>query len=105
MQPDTQPLFEVRTPLGFTIRTTPAYWSRVLVKHPDLRNRLEDVKRTLSQPDEIRRSSRDPNVLLFYRSGKQHWLVAVGRRTNGDGFLVTAYQTNAVKEGERIWPK
>ena len=26
-------------------------------------------------------------------------------RQNGDGFLITAYPTDAVKEGESVWPK
>jgi len=27
------------------------------------------------------------------------WVVAVTKRLNGDGFLITAYQTDAIKEG------
>jgi hypothetical protein len=26
-------------------------------------------------------------------------------RLNGDGFLITAYQTDAIKEGETLWHK
>lgn len=105
MQPDEEILFELRTPLGFIVRTTRPYWSKILLKHPDLDGHLNDIQRTLTAPDEIRRSSRDANVLLFYRSGERRWLVAVTRRLNGDGFLITAYRTDTVKEGERVWPK
>lgn len=38
------PLFEVMTPLNFTVRTSSEYWQKILMKHPDLANRLEDVK-------------------------------------------------------------
>jgi hypothetical protein len=48
---------------------------------------------------------RDPTVLLFYRRGILHWVVAVTKRAYDTGFLVTAYQTDAIKEGESIWPR
>lgn len=98
--------FEVLTPLDFTVRTSEDYWEKLIVKHPDIADLEEFVRQTLLSPDEIRRSSRDENVLLFYRLRKEkRWVVAVTRRLNGDGFLITAYQTDAIKEGETIWHK
>jgi hypothetical protein len=45
----------------------------------------------------------DPNVYLFYKSkGIRRWVCAVARRLNGDGFLVTTYPTDAIKEGEHL---
>jgi hypothetical protein len=45
-------------------------------------------------------------VLLFYRpEGPKRWTCAVVKRTFDEAFLVTAYPTDAVKEGIRIWPK
>jgi len=98
-------LFEVATPLGFTVRTSPDYWEKVVAKHPDLAGCVEMVQWTLADPDEIRRSSRDGKVLLFYRMAGPHWTVAVARRQNGEGYLVTAYRTDAIKEGEGVWHK
>ena len=98
--------FEVTTPLGFTVRTTESYWQRLLTKHPDLEDLENFVQQTLIDPDEIRHSKQDENVLLFYRSLKEkRWVVAVTRRIDHDGFLITAYQTNAIKEGELLWHK
>ena len=97
-------LFEILTPLNFTVRTSEEYWARLLVKHPDLANLEAEIRQALANPDEIRRSSRDPNVLLFYLVLKERrCAVAVARRFNGDGFLITAYQTDAIKEGETLW--
>jgi hypothetical protein len=97
-------LFEILTPLNFTVRTSEEYWARLLLKHPDLANLEAEIRQALASPDEIRRSSRDPNVLLFYLVLKERrWAVAVTRRSNGDGFLITAYQTDAIKEGETLW--
>ena len=78
---------------------------KVVLKHPDLAGELETIKWTLTSPDAVRRSSRDHNILLFYAVRLRRWIVAVVRRLNGEGFLVTAYQTDAIKEGETIWRK
>ncbi len=98
--------FEIKTPLNFTVRTSEEYWQKLITKHPDIADLESEVKQALASPDEIRSSSRDPNILLFYLLIKQkRWVVAVTRRLNGDGFLITAYQTDAIKEGESIWHK
>ena len=96
--------FSIQTPIGFSVRTTEEYWQKLLQKHPDISDLEEDLKQTLANPGEIRRSSRDPEILLFYQAIKpKRWVVAVTRRLNGDGFLITAYQTDAIKEGETLW--
>ena len=77
--PDESPnrdLFAVETPLGFVVRVGARYWATIVSKHPDLADRLADVQSALREPEE-----------------------------DGDGFLVTAYRTDAIKEGERLWPK
>ena len=105
MPEEPKPLFEILTPLGFKVRTSSAYWQKIILKHPDLAEQLESVKQALSAPDEIRRSSRDASVLLFYLAGSHRWVVAVARRADNEGYLITAYQTDAIKEGETIWHK
>lgn len=70
-------LFEVQTPLGFRVRTTNEYWEKVITKHPDIENRLQDVMNTLTSPDEIRRSRHDELVFLFYTSSEHRWLSVV----------------------------
>jgi hypothetical protein len=69
METSTELLFEVMTPLGFSVHTTPAYWEMITkVKHPNMAGRLDDVKETLEKPDEIRVSKRVLNVYLFYKA-------------------------------------
>jgi hypothetical protein len=70
-----------------------------------MRGQIEQVKRTLSEPDEVRRSVRDPDVLLFHRRVEQRWYCAVARRTADTGFLITAYPADKVKQGELLWTK
>ena len=100
-------LFEAITPLGFSVRTTAEYWEFIVtIKHPAMLNRLADVQNTLSDPDKIHLSKTDPQVYLFYREdGTKRWVCAVARRLNENGFLITAYRTSAIKEGELVWQK
>ncbi len=100
-------LFEVITPLGFRVRVTRAYWELITtVKHPVMAGREADVQETLRHPDEIRLSKSDPSVYLFYKPQRiGRWVCAVAKRQDGEGFLITAYPTDAIKEGVRIWPK
>ena len=57
--------FEIATPLGFSVRTTDAYWQKLIIKHPDIASLEDLVQQALQNPDEIRQSSRDHNILLF----------------------------------------
>lgn len=104
--PDQELAFEVATPLGFTVRCTVRWWEHVTtVKHPVMRGRVADAEQTLREPSEIRRSRRDQAVHLFYRpDGAARWVCVVVRRENGAGFLITTYPTDAIKEGDHIWP-
>ena len=76
------------------------------IKHPVMSGREQWVKEVLENSDEIRRSRSDSDVYLFYKLEKtKRWICAIARRLNGDGFLITTYPTDAIKEGERIWPR
>ena len=73
------------------------------VKHPVMAGRDGSVKLALENPDEARQSRTDPEVLLFYKAeAPNRWTCAVVKRTGGEAFLVTAYPTDAIKEGVRI---
>src|SRR5215468_8371994 len=100
-------LFEARTPVGFLVRVSRARWDLITtVKHPVMAGRESTVKATLENPDEVRQSRIDPEVLLFYKAeAARRWVCAVTKPADADAFLVTAYPTDAIKEGVRIWPK
>ena len=70
------------------------------------RERATEVQDVLHTPDEVRQSRSDPAVFLFYRaelSGRR--VCAVTKRLNDEGFLITTYPTDAIKEGERVWSR
>ena len=98
-------LLKAVTPLALSVKVTQERWNMIVsVKHPVMNGHEDDVRAALEHPDEVRRSRRDPDVLLFYRLERPgRWTCAVIRRTDEDGLLITAYPTDAVKEGERIW--
>jgi len=100
-------LFEVLTPLGFHVRVTCAYWELITtVKHPVMGGHEADVQEALQDPHKIRISQNDPLVYLFYKQERVgRWICAVAKRLKASGFLITAYPTDRVKEGERIWLK
>lgn len=99
--------FEVTTPLDFSVRVTRSYWELIVTtKHPVMSGREADVQNTLREPDEIRRSRTDPTVHLFYRMERpKRWICAVAKQLNRDGFLITTFPTDGIKEGEQIWSK
>jgi hypothetical protein len=100
-------LWEAATPLGFRVRVTDSYWHTIIsVKHPVMFGRELSVQAALVAPDEIRRSRTDPDVYLFYKKeSSDRWVCAVAKRLNREGFLITTYPTDTIKEGERVWPR
>ena len=64
------------------------------------------MRAALEAPDEVRQSRIDSQVLLFYKAETtRRWTCAVAKRAAEGAFLITAYPTDAIKEGVRIWPK
>ena len=98
--------FEVRAQTGKIIRTTRSHWELIAkVKHPEIEGKEEEVKLCLAEPMEIRRSSEDSNVYLYYAPFENYFICVVARHLNSDGFIVTAYITDKIKEGEAVWKK
>lgn len=101
-------LFEVRTPSGFDVHVARRQWDMIVTfKHPVMTGQEGNVRETLSNPDEVRRSRTDQDVYLFYRAlHTGRWTCAVCKQVSlQEGFLITAYPADAIKEGDLIWPK
>jgi hypothetical protein len=107
VEPDPDLLFEVLTPLGFRVRVTRGRWQLITTPtHPVMAGREDIVKATLENPEQVRRSRSDSQVLLFYHAeGSSRWVCAVAKRAADQGFSITAYPTDAIKEGSQVWPK
>jgi hypothetical protein len=107
MGSSSESLFEAETPLGFRVRVDRTRWELIVnEKHPAMKGRESAVKAALENPDEVRKSKSDSAVLLFYKTeAAKRWVCAVTKRSDDVGFLITAYPTDAIKEGIKIWPK
>jgi len=93
---------------GRQVRITDERLAHIL-EHPEMNGMEEPIERTLRQPAEVRRSTTDETVELFYELesdtivGSQ-WLCVVVKYTREDAFVITAYLTDKIKAGESIWP-
>jgi hypothetical protein len=97
-------LFEVLTPLEKRIRLTKERWHLIVTeKHPSVRGREREVELALVDPFQVRRSKSDPQVHLYYRKIAALWLCVVVKCENGAGFIITAYFTEKIKEGEWLY--
>ena len=78
--------------------------AHVLKAHPELKPHLKKLSKVLSDPDEIRISRLDKNVLLFYKffakvkSGKY---INVTVKTGDRNYILTAYITDRIRAGEK----
>jgi len=98
-------LWKIATPLNIKIRTTKQYWDYLInVKHRVMKGKEKIIKEVLYNPDEIRKSKIDKDVFLYYKKIDKLYCVVV-KHEGKEGFLITAYPADKVKEGERIWIK
>lgn len=101
-------LHREKTPLGWTVEIGRAQWKRIsTIKHRSMAGREADVRQVLREPKIVRQSRKDDDVYLFYRGERPgRWICAVAKRVDEEtGFLITAYVTDAIKQGELIWPR
>jgi len=97
--------FEVVSKLGKKISTTKEYWEFIVtVKHPMMEGKEKVVQEALKEPDEVRKSKNDKSVHLYYK-GDRVITCVVCKHLNGEGFIITTYQTDKIKEGELVWKK
>lgn len=97
--------FSLKTPLNIEVKTTVQYWEYLVTfKHPVMKSKEDIVKAALQIPDEIRQSKMDKDVFLYYKQFDRLYCVVV-RHAGMEGFLITAYPTDKVKEGVVIWTK
>lgn len=62
---------------------------------------IGELEECLKHPVEVRKSKYDEETRLYYARFKETYLCAVVQIQ--DGFIMTAYTTDAIKEGEEVW--
>jgi len=90
-------VFEVVSRLGRRIRLSRSHWEYIVrVKHPSVEGLEKDVETALKSPVEVRRSSKDPSVFLYYGKFGDKLICALPKHLNEEGFVITAYLTRRV---------
>lgn len=100
-------LFEIKDVFGRNIRTTKTYWKRIKeIKHTELHFGIREVKKTLTKPSEVRENVTDSTIFLFAMKSEKYVIIVAVKTLNGDGFIVTVYQTEHYKKkGKLLWPE
>jgi hypothetical protein len=94
---------------GLEVRLTDERLEHIL-EHPEMTGREAAIEHTLANPEHVIESLSDPEIRLYYRFyrgtvvGGKHLCVVV-KITESDAFVLTAYLTDSVKRGWRIWPE
>ena len=99
-------IFEIIDKLKRKIKFTHERKEHILVRHPEV-TEFVLFEKILLDPDLIRTSLYDEKVLLYYTdvSKEYKYLVLVVKTLDGEGFILTAYKTNIIKEGKERWKK
>ncbi|MDP3758832.1 MAG: hypothetical protein Q8Q86_03865 [Candidatus Daviesbacteria bacterium] len=85
------------------IKLSSARRTHIIQSHPIMEDYLKNLRRVLEKPDQIRYSTYNQNVLLFYcyfdkiENGK--YIVVVVDKL--EGLVRTAYLTHRIKTGEK----
>lgn len=93
---------------GNSIELTEERWFHIIKEHPEVRMYKDKIREVLSDPDYVKKSSRNDEVILYYKwygeifSGKYFLMIAKkGLRS----FVLTCYITDMIKRGETIWER
>jgi len=93
-----------------SVRLTEERQAHIQIAHPEMTDSICRIAATLAEPDMIVRSIQDDEGELFYRHDPStpvtsKFLCIVIKVRQDDCFVVTAYYTDAIKRGERLWDK
>ena len=80
-----------------------------ILEHPEMRVLEPAIGQTLSAPDRVVQSSSDPAARLYYRYCREtpvggKYLCVVVKTMTVDAFVITAYLTDSIKDGDILWP-
>ena len=101
-------MLEFRDYKGTPVILTEECWKgHILLRHPEIKRFLKEVRLVVENPDVWRESEKDENVILYYKSGiikgkySGLYLVVVVRYVENKrkGYVATAYLTRKPKEG------
>ncbi len=68
-------------------------------QHPEMVNKIEQIKETLQNPDIIKPFEYDEQVRFYFRyyKEKSEYLFISVKYLNGEGFIITSFYTDKIK--------
>lgn len=83
---------------------------RHILAHAELSGHLAWIEQALAKPKTVIRSRSDEKASLYYRfyvgtGVGDKFICVVVKSDPSDAFVVTAYLTDRIKPGEKLWPK
>jgi hypothetical protein len=91
------------------VELTEERWQHIVTEHPIMGDHREKLPTVLADPDYVKRSKRDKDVLLYYRyftdilDGK--FLLVVVKKDLQRSFILTGYVTRSIMKGESVWER
>ncbi len=91
------------------VELTEERWQHIVTEHPIMSEYREQLPTVLADPDYVKRSKRDEDVLLYYRyftdilDGK--FLLVVIKKDSQRSFILTGYVTRSIMKGESVWER
>jgi hypothetical protein len=82
-------------------------WIHIIETHPEIKEFIKELEGVLIEPELIKRSVYNENVVLFYKHYKHIYLgkyMCVIVRLD-EKSIITAYITDRIKSGDVIWKK
>ena len=93
---------------GRQIRLTDERLGHIL-ERPEMANMETAIQEARLKPEVVRQSRTDRGVYLYYLYCTatlvgDKWLCVVVKYLEADAFVITAYLTDKLKQGEQVWP-
>lgn len=94
---------------GLEVRLTDERLEHIL-EHPEMMGSEAAIEDTLGYPEQVLESLFDSEIRLYYRFYRgtvvgNKYLCVVVKMSDVDAFVLTAYLTDSVKRGWRLWPE
>ncbi len=95
---------EIVCKLGKKIVLTEERIIHMIFRHPEMQKLENEIINSLKNPYMIKKTVYDKNVIIYYgRLNQREFVAVVVKILNGNGFVLTSYVTDFIKEGEIIW--
>ncbi len=97
-------ILKEKDPLGNSIVLEETQWNHIVFRHPEMMDKLDDVKTVISDPDYIFESIKSSSVWVYQRKTSQGEYLSLVINLDKK-FIITGYLSENVKKGVLIWQK